>query len=72
MGLPATKRHLIELLHKRKLSYEQIGEYSGISPERVKEIKKGEEPTNEEILRIRDVAYALTELRKKDTGEEND
>ena len=72
MGLPASKRYLIELLHKHKLTYEQVGQYSGISPERIKAIKKGEEPTEEEKMRIREVAYSLSELRSKDTGETMD
>lgn len=72
MGLPATKRYLIELLHKHKLTYEQVGKYSGINPERIKAIKKGEEPTDEERMRIRNVAYSLSELRQKDTGETMD
>ncbi len=72
MGLPATKRYLIELLHKHKLTYEQVGKYSGIDTERVKAIKKGEEPTEEEIQRLKNVAYSLSELRQKDTGETMD
>lgn len=72
MGLPATKRYLIELLHKHKLTFEQIGKYSGIDPARVKAIKKGEEATTEERLRLRNVAYSLSELRQKDTGETMD
>ncbi len=47
MGLPPTKRYLIELLHKHKLTYEQVGKYSGIPTERIKAIKKGEAPTEE-------------------------
>ncbi len=69
MALPATKRYLLELLHKHKLTYEQVAKYSGIDPERIKAIKKGEEPTDEERMRLRDVAYALSELLQKDTGE---
>ncbi len=72
MGLPATKRYLIELLHKHKLTYDQVGEYAGIPGERVKAIKKGEEPTEEEISRIRNVAFSLSNLRSKDTGETMD
>ncbi|KCZ72995.1 hypothetical protein ANME2D_00054 [Candidatus Methanoperedens nitroreducens] len=72
MGLPATKRYLIELLHKHKLTYEQVSEYSGVGSERIKAIKKGEEPTDEERLRIRNVAYSLSQLRQKDTGETMD
>ncbi len=72
MGLPATKRYLIELLHKHKLTYEQLGQYSGIATERIKAIKKGEEPTDEERLRIRNVAYSLSDLLSKDTGETMD
>lgn len=72
MGLPATKRYLQELLHKHKLTYEQIGKYAGIETERVKAIKKGEEETDEERLRLRNVAYSLSELRQKDTGETMD
>ncbi len=69
MGLPPMKRYLIELLHKHKLTYEQIGKYSGIDPERIKAIKKGEAATDEETLKIREIAYSLSELRQKDTGE---
>jgi len=69
MGLPATRRHLVELLHKHRLTYEQVGKYSGIAPERVKAIKKGEEPTEEEKSRIQLLAYSLSQLRQKDTGE---
>ncbi len=72
MGLPATKRYLIELLHKHKLTYEQLGNYSGIDPERIKAIKKGEEPSAEEKLKIRNLAYSLSDLRSKDTGETMD
>ncbi len=72
MALPATKRYLLELLHKHKLTYEQVGKYSGIDTERIKAIKKGEEPTAEERLRLRNVAYSLSELRQKDTGETMD
>jgi len=72
MGLPATKRYLIELLHKHKLTYEQLGKYSGIDTERIKAIKKGEEPTDEEKARIKNVAYSLSGLRSKDVGETMD
>lgn len=72
MGLPAIKCHLVELLHNYKLSYEELGEYAGIDPERIKAIKKGEEPTEEEKLRIRQVAFSLAELRQKDIGESLD
>ncbi len=72
MGLPPAKRYLIELLHKHKLTYEQVGKYSGIDTERIKAIKKGEEPTKDEILKIRDVAYSFSELLSKDTGETMD
>jgi len=69
MALPPTKRYLIELLHKFKLTYEQVGEYSGIDPERIKAIKKGENPTEEETLRLRELTYSLSELLQKDIGE---
>ncbi len=72
MGLPPTKRYLIELLHKHKLTYELVGQYSGIPVERVKAIKKGEEPTVEEQSRLKQVAFSLSELRSKDTGETMD
>ncbi len=72
MGLPPTKRYLIELLHKHKLTYEQVGKYSGIDPERIKAIKKGEEPSEEEISKIKGVAYSFSELLSKDTGETMD
>ncbi len=72
MGLPATKRYLLELLHKYKLTYEQVAKYSGIDAERIKAIKKGEEPTAEERLKLRNVAYSLSELAQKDTGETMD
>ena len=72
MGLPATKRHLIELLHKFKLTYEQVSKYSGIPPERIKAIKKGEEATDEEKIKLKEVAYSLSSLLQKDTGETMD
>lgn len=72
MGLPPTKRYLVELLHKHKLTYEQVGKYSGIDTERIKAIKKGEEPTPEEKSRIQQVAFSLSHLRQKDTGETMD
>lgn len=72
MALPPTKRYLIELLHKFKLTYEQVGKYSGIAPERIKAIKKGEVPTDEEIKRIQHVAFSLSDLLQKDTGETMD
>lgn len=72
MGLPSTKRYLIELLHKYKLTYEQVGKYSGIDVERIKAIKKGEKATDEETARLKTVAYSLSDLRSKDTGETMD
>ncbi|MCX9014836.1 MAG: hypothetical protein OIN89_08605 [Candidatus Methanoperedens sp.] len=72
MGLPATKRYLIELLHKHKLTYEQVAEYAGIETDRVKAIKKGDEPSDEERVRLRQVAFKFSELRQKDTGETMD
>ncbi len=72
MGLPPTKRYLIELLHKHKLTYEQLGKYSGIETERIKAIKKGEEPTEDEVVKIKQVAYSFSELLQKDTGETMD
>ncbi len=72
MALPATKRYLLELLHKYKLTYEQVAKYSGIDTERIKAIKKGDEPTAEERLKLRNVAYSLSELLQKDTGETMD
>ena len=72
MGLPPTKRHLIELLHKHKLTYEQVGQYSGIDIDRIKAIKKGEKPTDEETIKIKQVAYSLSDLLSKDTGETMD
>ncbi len=72
MGLPPTRRHLIELLHKFKLTYEQVGKYSGIDPARIKAIKKGEEPTEEESIKIKQTAYSLSQLLQKDTGETMD
>ena len=72
MVLPPTKRYLIELLHKHKLTYEQVGRYSGIPAERIKAIKKGEEPTPEETARIKTVAFSLSDLLQKDTGETMD
>jgi len=53
MGLPSTKRHLIELLHKNKLTYEQVARYSGIDVERIKAIKKGQEATDEEKIKLK-------------------
>ncbi len=72
MGLPPPKRYLIELLHMHKLTYEQVGQYAGIPVERVKAIKKGEEPTPDEQIRLKQVAYSLSDLRSKDTGETMD
>lgn len=72
MGLPSTRRYLIELLHKHKLTYEQVGRYSGIATDRIKAIKKGEEPSDEEKARLRTLAFSLSELRQKDTGETMD
>lgn len=72
MGLPPTKRHLIELLHKFKLTYEQVGNYSGIDPERIKAIKKGETPTDDEAMRLKQLACSFSELLQKDTGETMD
>ncbi len=72
MGLPSTKRHLIELLHKHKLTYEQVSKYSGIDLERVKAIKKGQEATDEEKVKLKAVAFSLSDLRSKDTGETMD
>ncbi|PWB55589.1 MAG: hypothetical protein C3F06_02325 [Candidatus Methanoperedenaceae archaeon] len=72
MGLPATKRYLIELLHMHKLTYEQVAQYSEIPVERVKAIKKGDEPTAMEVYKLKQVAFSLSELRSKDTGETMD
>lgn len=72
MGLPSTRRYLIELLHKHKLTYEQVGKYSGIETERVKAIKKGDDPTDEEKAKLKAVAYSLSDLLSKDTGETMD
>ncbi len=72
MGLPPTKRYLFELFHKFKLTYEQVGQYSGIDPARIKAIKKGEEPTEEERIKIQQVAFSLSQLLQKDTGETMD
>ncbi|MCE8422696.1 MAG: hypothetical protein J5U17_08765 [Candidatus Methanoperedens sp.] len=72
MGLPANKRHLIELLHKFKLTYEQLSQYSDIPVERIKAIKKGMEPTDEEQIKLKKVAFSMSELLQKDTGETMD
>ncbi|NJD52562.1 MAG: sigma-70 family RNA polymerase sigma factor [Candidatus Methanoperedens sp.] len=72
MGLPATKRYLIELLHMHKLTYEQVAQYTGLPVERVKAIKKGEEPTDIEQYKLKQVAFSLSDLRSKDTGETMD
>ncbi len=72
MGLPPTKRHLIELLHNNKLTYEQVAKYSGIDVERIKAIKKGQEATDEEKAKLKTVAWSLSDLRSKDTGETMD
>jgi hypothetical protein len=72
MALPATKRYLIELLHMHKLTYEQIAKYSGLPVERIKEIKKGETATDMETYKLKQVAFSLSELRQKDTGETMD
>ena len=72
MGLPSTKRHLIELLHKHKLTYEQVAKYSGIDLDRVKAIKKGQEATDEEKVKLKAVAWSLSDLLSKDTGETMD
>jgi hypothetical protein len=72
MALPATKRYLIELLHMHKLTYEQIAKYSGLPLDRVKAIKKGEIATDIETYKLKQVAFSLSELRQKDTGETMD
>jgi hypothetical protein len=72
MGLSSTKRHLIELLHKHKLTYEQVGNYSGIDTDRIKAIKKGEDPTDEEKAKLKAIAFSLSDLLTKDTGETMD
>jgi len=72
MGLPATKRYLIELLHMHKLTYEQVAQYSGLPLDRIKAIKKGETATDIETLKLKQVAFSLSELRQKDTGETMD
>jgi hypothetical protein len=72
MGLPSTKRHLIELLHKHKLTYEQLGKYSGIDIERIKAIKKGDDPTDEEKVKLKAIAFSLSDLLSKDIGETMD
>ena len=72
MGLPSTKRYLIELLHKHKLTYEQLAKYSNINIERIKAIKKGEVATDEETAKLKAVAYSLSDLLSKDTGETMD
>jgi len=72
MALPATKRYLIELLHEYKLTYEQVADYAGIETSRVKEIKKGAEPSDEETVRLKQVAFKLSDIRQKDTGETMD
>ncbi|MFA4956404.1 MAG: sigma factor-like helix-turn-helix DNA-binding protein [Candidatus Methanoperedens sp.] len=72
MGLPATKRYLIELLHMHKLTYEQVAQYSGLPLERIKAIKKGDTATDMETHKLKQVAFQLSELRQKDTGETMD
>jgi hypothetical protein len=72
MGLPATKRYLIELLHMHKLTYEQVAKYSGLPLERIKAIKKGEMATDIETYKLKQVAFQFSELRQKDTGETMD
>lgn len=72
MVLSPTKRYLIELFHKHKLTYEQVGKYSGIPTERIKAIKKGETPTDEETIRLKQLSFSLSELLQKDTGETMD
>ena len=72
MALGPTKRYLIELLHMHKLTYEQVAKYAQIPVERVKAIKKGEEPTDIEQHKLKQVAFSLSELRSKDTGETMD
>ncbi|MCX9084474.1 MAG: hypothetical protein OIN87_06730 [Candidatus Methanoperedens sp.] len=72
MALPATRRYLTELLHMHKLTYEQIAQYSGLPVERVKEIKKGDLATDIETYKLKQVAFSLSELRQKDTGETMD
>ena len=72
MGLPSTKRYLIELLHKHKLTYEQVGKYSGIDTDRIKAIKKNGDATDEEKAKLKAVAYSLSDLLSKDTGETMD
>ncbi|MCZ7402546.1 MAG: hypothetical protein O8C61_10020 [Candidatus Methanoperedens sp.] len=72
MGLPATKRYLIELLHMHKLTYEQVAQYSGLPIDRIKAIKKGDTATDIETYQLKKVAFSLSELRQKDTGETMD
>ena len=72
MGLPANKRYLIELLHKFKLTYEQLAQYTDIPLERIKVIKKTGEATDEEKQKIKKLAFSYSELLSKDTGETMD
>ncbi len=72
MALPPTKRYLIELLHKYKLTYEQVAKYTDMPVDRVKAIKKGEEPTEAEQYKLKQAAFSLSDLRSKDTGETMD
>lgn len=72
MGLPPTKRYLIELLHMHKLTYEQVAQYAELPVERIKAIKKGEAPTDIEQYKLKQLAFSLSELRQKDTGETMD
>ncbi len=72
MGLPATKRYLIELLHMHKLTYEQVAQYAELPVDRIKAIKKGDTPTDIEQYKLKQLAFSLSELRQKDTGETMD
>ncbi len=67
-----TKRHLRELLAKFKFTYDEVGEKTGIDPQRIRAINKSEDPTEGEAAAIALLAYNMTSMRAKDTGETMD
>jgi len=63
----ATKRHLKELLHVFKYTYEEISKVTEIPVERLKAINKKEEPTEEEAAALRELAITATQFRSEET-----
>jgi len=69
MRLSPTKRHLRELLHVFKLTYEEIGKQTNIDPIRLKAINKNEMPSPEEAERIEALAISTTFQRRVEAGD---